>query len=288
MGNTLYLECASGISGDMTVAALLDLGADQEVLKKAIASLPVDGFSIEISRVKKSGLDACDFLVRLDEEHENHDHDMEYLHGHKDAGAHVHGSEENHTHLHGHEHHYHHTHHDEENHTHLHAHEHHHHEHPHVHRGLNEILEIINHAELSDRAKETAINIFTILAEAEAKAHGVPLDQVHFHEVGAVDSIVDIVAAAVCLDNLDITEVIVPDQRRPGIRALPAWSDTGAGSCRGKYRPGKWLVSASDRYRGRTGDADRSSYRSGGQNRTMPAGVIYGQKDWNGSWKTNL
>ena len=62
MGKTLYLECESGISGDMTVAALLDLGADQQVLKKALASLPVQGFDIRISRVKKSGLDACDFL----------------------------------------------------------------------------------------------------------------------------------------------------------------------------------------------------------------------------------
>lgn len=82
MGKTLYLECESGISGDMTVAALLDLGADQQVLKKALASLSVQGFDIRISRVKKSGLDACDFDVVLDKEHENHDHDMEYLHGH--------------------------------------------------------------------------------------------------------------------------------------------------------------------------------------------------------------
>lgn len=190
LANTLYLECASGISGDMTVAALLDLGADQEVLRKAVGSLPVEGFSIEISRVKKSGLDACDFLVKLDAEHENHDHDMEYLHGNTEmphshpheAGAHMHDT----------------------------AGSHHHHGHGHVHRGLNEVLEIIGQADLSDRARNTAVRIFTILAEAEAKAHGVPLDQVHFHEVGAVDSIVDIVAAAVCLDDLDITEVIVP------------------------------------------------------------------------------
>lgn len=74
MGKTLYLECESGISGDMTVAALLDLGADQQVLKKALASLPVQGFDIRISRVKKSGLDACDFDVVPDKEHENHDH----------------------------------------------------------------------------------------------------------------------------------------------------------------------------------------------------------------------
>lgn len=89
MGKTLYLECESGISGDMTVAALLDLGADQQVLKKALASLPVQGFDIRISRVKKSGLDACDFDVVLDKEHENHDHDMEYLHGHTYAHNHA-------------------------------------------------------------------------------------------------------------------------------------------------------------------------------------------------------
>ncbi|WP_286080724.1 nickel pincer cofactor biosynthesis protein LarC [Parablautia intestinalis] len=196
MGNTLYLECYAGISGDMTVAALLDAGADKEVLDKALKSLPIHGYEIEISRVKKAGLDVCDFNVRLDAEHENHDHDMEYLHGH----AHPH--DENcpkdtaceHEHTHSHEH--------------VHSHEEHHH--PHIHRGLKEIIEIIRQGQLTERAKETAVKIFHILAQAEAKAHGVPMEEVHFHEVGAVDSIVDIVAAAVCLDNLDITEVIVP------------------------------------------------------------------------------
>ena len=81
----------------------------------------------------------------------------------------------------------------------------------HVHRGLPEILDIIDKAEISERAKEISERIFTILAEAESKAHGLPIDQVHFHEVGAVDSIVDIVAIAVCLDNLGITSVIVPE-----------------------------------------------------------------------------
>ena len=76
--DALYLECYSGISGDMVTAALLDLGADEVVLRKALASLPLDGFSINISRVKKAGLDACDFNVVLDAEHENHDHDMAY------------------------------------------------------------------------------------------------------------------------------------------------------------------------------------------------------------------
>lgn len=211
MGSTLYLECSSGISGDMTVAALLDLGADQEVMKKAIASLTVEGFSIEVNRVKKSGLDACDFLVRLDEEHENHDHDMEYLHGeggHVHSHLHHHNDAENHEHSHEGIHSHSHFHDPAETHTHGDAAGH--HSPPHIHRGLNDILEIISQADLSSRARALAVRIFTILAEAEAKAHGVPLDQVHFHEVGAVDSIVDIVAVAVCLDNLDITEAVIP------------------------------------------------------------------------------
>ena len=83
MGKCLYLECESGISGDMTVAALLDLGADEAIVRRAVDSLPVRGFSLRISRVKKSGLDACDFDVRLDREHENHDHDMQWLYGHE-------------------------------------------------------------------------------------------------------------------------------------------------------------------------------------------------------------
>ena len=223
----LYLECESGISGDMTVAALLDLGADQEVLERALKSLPVGGFRTVISRVKKSGLDMCDFDVVLDEAHENHDHDMEYLHGHghgHEAGdGHAHGyhHEEADGHAHGHHHeeadvHVHGHHHEEADVLHAHGHHHeeagpHHHggDHVHGHRGLPEILHIIAHADLTERAKATAEKIFRILADAEAKAHGVPADQVHFHEVGAVDSIVDIVAAAVCLDNLGITDVIV-------------------------------------------------------------------------------
>lgn len=196
MGKTLYLECYSGISGDMTVAALLDLGADKTVLDRVLKSLPVSGFQIKISRVVKSGIDACDFDVILDKKHENHDHDMEYLHGHHhddvaaDLSIHTHEHTADHAHLH-----------DTES-----AHGHHHHEH----RGLQEITDIIEHSVMTDNAKKIALRIFEILAEAESKAHNVPVDQVHFHEVGAVDSIVDIVAVAVCLDNLGITEVIVP------------------------------------------------------------------------------
>ena len=177
MSKTLYLECCSGISGDMMTAALLDLGADVEVLRKALKSLPVDGYEIKISRVKKAGLDVCDFNVVLDATHENHDHDMEYLHGHQKEQREGHG--------HGHV--------------------------SHEHRSLADILKLIEMGDLTPRAKQTASDIFCILGEAEARAHGVPGDQIHFHEVGAVDSIVDIVSAAVCLDNLEITDVIVEE-----------------------------------------------------------------------------
>lgn len=189
MSKTLYLECYSGISGDMTVAALLDLGADREVLKESLKSLPVGGFRTEITRVKKSGLDACDFSVIL--EQDNHDHDMEYLHGSEKSytGHHEHSHEVNHEHHHGH--------------THS-------HEHPHEHRGMKEITEIIQKSEMTVRAKKMAMRVFAILAQAESKAHGVPVEEVHFHEVGAVDSIVDIAAIAICMDNLDISNVIVP------------------------------------------------------------------------------
>ncbi len=188
MGKCLYLECESGISGDMAVAALLDLGADEAVLRRAVDSLPVKGFSVRISRVKKAGLDACDFDVRLDDEYENHDHDMAWLYG--EQGGHTHGHPEGHAH-------------DEHGDG----------GHPcggHVHRGMREILEIIEQADMTSRAKDMAVRIFTVLGEAEAKAHGTSLETVHFHEVGAVDSIVDILSAAVCIDNLGVTELIVP------------------------------------------------------------------------------
>ena len=186
---SLYLDCHTGISGDMVVAALLDAGADREVLETVLRSIPVSGFEIAISRVQKAALSACDFRVILDAAHENHDHDMKYLYGKEEShahGGHFH-SEESHAHG-GHFH-------SEESYTHG---EHHHHEH----RGLTEIYSIIDGTNMLDSARTLAKKIFRILAEAEAKAHGVPLDQVHFHEVGAVDSIVDIAAFAICFDAL--------------------------------------------------------------------------------------
>lgn len=185
---TLYLDCSSGISGDMTVAALLDLGADAQTLQNALASLPLEGYRIEISQVTKSGLQACDFHVILDPSIENHDHDMEYLHGnapHQEYPAlnHDHQAQTPHNH---------------EHHTHGHG------------RNLNDIISILSAGNLTPHALELALKIFRIVAEAESQVHGKPLEEIHFHEVGAVDSIVDIAAAAVCIDNLGIERVILP------------------------------------------------------------------------------
>ena len=208
----LYLECNSGISGDMTVAALLDLGANREVLMEALESLPLTGYSVEIKDVYKSGIRACDFNVILDSAHENHDHDMEYLYG----DAHTHDAAVSHEYAHAHAD-------GVEEHEHAvnkvtdaHAEHivnetpgtpaHHHH---HDARNLNDIAQIIMAGRLTENAKSLALKIFRILAQAEAKVHGKSIDEVHFHEVGAVDSIVDITAAAVCLDNLQPDQVVI-------------------------------------------------------------------------------
>ncbi len=204
MAKMLYFECAAGISGDMSVAALLDLGADRTALDRAIGSLSIGGFETKISRVKKSGIDVCDFNVIT--EIDNHDHDMEYLHGH----THEHEHEHEHEHIHEHEHEHEHGHEHEHIHEHEHMHEHEHGHHGHTHRGLAEITSIINSADMTDGAKALAHRIFRIIAEAEAKAHAAELENVHFHEVGAVDSIVDIIAFAVCYDDLGIGETIIP------------------------------------------------------------------------------
>ena len=201
----LYLECGTGISGDMAVAAMLDLGADQEKLLKVLEGIPGHGFKVQISRVKKAGIDCCDFNVILDEEHDGHDHDMEYLYGHleEESGHADHTHSHHHEHEHdGHEHDHHHDH--DHDHHHDHGHGHHHH-----HTGMKEIREIIGNLEMTEGARALALRIFEILAQAESEAHGVPVDEVHFHEVGAIDSIVDIVAAAVCFDDLGIRNVAV-------------------------------------------------------------------------------
>ena len=195
----LYLECYSGISGDMTVGALLDLGASRERLTAELEKLGIGGYHLHFGRTQKCGIDAYDFDVHLEE----HEHDHEHHHGdHEHDHEHHHGDHEHtHEHHHGDHEHTHEHHHGDHEHTHD-------HHHSHVHRNIHDINHIIDRLE-DEETRRLAKEMFRLVAEAESKAHGLPVDQVHFHEVGAVDSIVDIVSTAVCIRDLGISRVAV-------------------------------------------------------------------------------
>jgi uncharacterized protein (TIGR00299 family) protein len=209
-----YLECFSGISGDMFLGALVDAGVPPRLLQEAVAALEVSaklGARLEVSRVVRSGISATKVDVYVNGEK---DLPLEFLGQHEDEHSHAHSDDSRHEH-----------HHHEHSHLHpsevsrakpalsqskgvpaLHEHE---HSQGHSHgRGLTEIRAIISRAAISDRAKKTAIMIFEALGAAEAKVHNTPIESVHFHEVGAVDAIVDIVCAAVGADALGVDEIV--------------------------------------------------------------------------------
>ena len=184
----LYLDGSCGISGDMTVAALLGLGASREKMDAAIAGLGLEGVHVHVENSKSYSIAGLSFAVHV------HDHDADHVHSHEEGyvehhhhhehGEHCHGASTSSATLHHHE-----------------------------HRHLSEVYEILDRAAnaraVTTCALKTAKKIFRIIAEAEAKAHGVPVEEVHFHEVGAVDSIVDILAVAVLADDLGIENCIV-------------------------------------------------------------------------------
>lgn len=153
----LYFECNSGISGDMSVGALLDLGASQEKLEKALASMKLENeFQYKISKQMVNTISATDFDVILPEHHH---------HGHHPE------------------------------------------EHHHEHRNLEDVNKIIDKTEISENAKNLAKKIFRIVAEAESKVHAMDISEIHFHEIGAIDSIVDIVSFSVLFDELNPEKV---------------------------------------------------------------------------------
>lgn len=158
----VYLDCFSGISGNMLLGALIDAGLPEDELRAELAKLPIDGYKLVIERVIKNGISA----VYLDVVEHHHHHD----HGDK------------------------------------HAHEHDHHHH-HEHRHLTDINEIIDNSSLDEKVKIDSKKVFLRLAEAEAKVHGTSIDHVHFHEVGAVDTIIDIVGTVWCLNRLGIKAI---------------------------------------------------------------------------------
>jgi len=202
-----YLDCFAGVSGDMFLGAAIDAGVAPALLEEAVSALKI-GAKLKISRVVRSGISATKVDVWVDGEKDlprekywakqvaaedaspsqnaNHAHEHGHSHAHHEP-EHGHGRGDSHD-------------------QHAHEEEHSHHEHAHKHRGLKEIRGIIAAAEISGSAKKTAIAVFEALGAAEAKIHAVPIEEIHFHEVGAVDAIVDIVCAAVAADALGVQE----------------------------------------------------------------------------------
>lgn len=194
MSKSIYIECLSGISGDMTIGALLDLGVDIELFQTELNKLNLDGYHIEVSKKSKNGIFGTKFDVVL----EHHPITLHTHQSHHEHASHDHHSD---THTHSHDIHEHsHTHEETHSHTHEETHEHH-------HRNLVVITDMINTSSLSDQVKNMSIAIFNEVAKAEAKIHNTTLNEVHFHEVGAIDSIIDIVGTAILIEMLDITDI---------------------------------------------------------------------------------
>jgi pyridinium-3,5-bisthiocarboxylic acid mononucleotide nickel chelatase len=155
----LYYDCFAGISGDMNLGAMIDLGIDEEYLKKELARLPVHGYELRVEKDIRKGITGTRVQVIVDDHHQ---------HLHKDNHHHEHGM--------GHHH--------------------------HQHNSFAEIRHLILSSTLDDQVKKMSLSVFEKVALAESKIHNKPLEEVHFHEVGAIDSIVDIVGAAICLKKL--------------------------------------------------------------------------------------
>lgn len=159
---TLYFDCFSGISGDMVIGALIDAGADPNLLVEDLKKLHIEEeYELKWEKIVKNGITSTKFNVVL--KNESHEHSHEHSH-HQEHG-------------------------------------HHHHDH----RAYSDIVKLIEGAGFSNQVMETALKIFKRIGESEGRIHGIPLEQVHFHEVGAVDSIIDIVGAAILLHQLQIS-----------------------------------------------------------------------------------
>ena len=201
--STLYLEPFSGLSGDMLNALLLDLGADRKHLEEALKTISLDGYHLHVDRIAKSSIWGTDFDVHMEhgekdhgiagdfDHHHHHDHEHEHEHEHTHAHSHTH---EEHTHVHTHTH------------EHSHEHDHDHHHHGEI-RGLKEIETIILSSGVSDFVKEKSLEVFRDIAQAEANVHQMPVEEIHFHEVGATDSIIDIMSFFILWETLDIDTV---------------------------------------------------------------------------------
>lgn len=200
---TLYVDCKYGISGDMMLTSLVDLGADVEYIQTELRKLPIATFDMHFEKVIKQGIAGIQLQLSFatDELFEN-----KTLHHHHEHDRDSHHQDDEHHH---HHHHHHHEHSEAEHHAHPHEkHEHHHGDHHHEHHHAAEILTMIETSDLPKRVKERALALFNEVARAEGKIHGMAPKDVHFHEVGAMDSIIDTIGVCLALESLKIDELI--------------------------------------------------------------------------------
>jgi len=193
---TLYLDIFSGLSGDMFIGAIIDLGVDAHALEHELEKLKVGGYHLHFARGHKASIEGVKFDVHCEHEHGHEHHDHKHSHSHEHEHAHAGGPTHSHPHDHGHSH----------GHSHGHEHEHH-HDHDES-RTFAEIKKLIEASALSNWVKQKSLAVFHRIAVAEGKIHGMPAEKVHFHEVGAVDSIVDIVGACIALEMLGKPRVL--------------------------------------------------------------------------------
>lgn len=187
----LYFDCSSGISGDMTLGALIDLGADKEQFLAELKKLNLEGYEIVFETTQRNAITATHVNVLLTDQEEGHTHSHDHEHIHDHEHEHDHGEMHDHEHMHNHDH--------DHGHKHTHA-------HGHFHRSFRDIRRMIQESSLEEEVKDLSLRIFTRVAQAEAKVHHKDVEEVQFHEVGAVDSIVDIVGSAI------LVHMIHPDR----------------------------------------------------------------------------
>ncbi|MFC9599368.1 LarC family nickel insertion protein [Peribacillus butanolivorans] len=197
---TLYFDCFSGISGDMVIGALIDAGADPFQMEEELKKLKIEEeYTLSWEKIVKNGITSTKFDVILSRKPEHlhehiHSHEQHHHHEHSHSNDHSHDHEQSHI-----------LDHNEHSHSNSNSHEHHHH---HDHRTYKQIVEIINEANFNAAVKNMSLAIFKKIGEAEGHIHGLPLEKVHFHEVGAVDSIIDIIGAAILINQLGIQSVL--------------------------------------------------------------------------------
>ena len=193
---TLYIDCGMGAAGDMLAASLLELMPNPDEAVARLNAIGIEGVTFTRERTSRCGIAATRLLVKVNgveecaEEHAHeHSHEHSHEHVHEHAHEHIHEHEHDHVHAHGH------------------CHEHHAHHH-HEHRSLEQMLQIVDGLALSANVKEHAKAVYRLIADAESRAHGRTVGEVHFHEVGAMDAVADISAVCWLMSELAPDEVV--------------------------------------------------------------------------------